>query len=223
LALQTSIQGLQEQAKGVADQFSLVSQQINAASANAARRSQQDFDALQQRITGLETLVKKIGDENDATRKATADYARQVATLEVKVEKEQKRFAENSEYTVSIFFDPSRKAQAAELQSRLAALGFRAPIRELPANAAKGNTLTYQSPSDAKAQEVMALVKPVVRDIQAKKFPELRLSSLEGFYKKSEDWKIESQKFESLLPGGLLSMAWGMDPKSMSLTLGVTP
>ncbi len=126
--LQSSIEGLGEQAKAVKAEFVLVREQINAASENASRRSQQDFNAVQQRIGALEALVKRIGEENEATRKATADYAKQVAALEVKVEKEQKRFAENSEYTVSIFFDASKKALATEIQSRLAALGFRAPV-----------------------------------------------------------------------------------------------
>lgn len=206
-ALQASIQGLRDQAKAVENQFTLVSQQINAASENAARRSQQDFNAVQQRIAGLEALVKKIGEENDATRKATADYAKQVAALETRVEREQKRFAENSGYTVSIFFDPSKKALATELQSRLAALGFRAPVHEV--RALKGNSLTYQSQSDVKAQEVLALLKPVVKDVQVKKFSEL------GLTKELAEIFPGVERYKSPLIG------WHVDPKSMQLALGV--
>jgi methyl-accepting chemotaxis protein len=202
--LQGSVQGLRDQAKAVEDQFALVSQQINAASENAARRSQRDFNAVQQRIAGLEALVKKIGDENDATRKATADYAKQVAALETKIEREQKRFAENSEYTVSISHEPSKKALAAEVQSRLASTGFRATVRELMPNIIKGNSLTFQGPNEAKAQEVLALLKPVVRDLQAKKPLEYgsKMSDLKG-----------STAINPLV-------FWHLDPKGMQLLLG---
>lgn len=214
--LNTTLQGLTEQAKAVELQFRLVTDQINAASDNARLRSQRDFDAVQRRIAALEALVKQIGEESAASRKATAEYARQIAALESKVEREQKRFAENSEYTVLIFFDPSRKALATELQSRLAALGFRAPVHELPAKAFKGNALTYHEQSDAKAQEVLALLKPVVKDVQGKKAkpPEI-------FSKLTE--VVPSKGADSFKSGGFTYhlLAWNLDAKSMQLALGV--
>ena len=76
------VEDLKGKATGVEKQFGLVKEQISAEGKNAALRSGQDFKAIQERISGLEALVKKIGDENDATRKATADYAKQVAVLE---------------------------------------------------------------------------------------------------------------------------------------------
>jgi hypothetical protein len=61
-ALQGSLRSLGEQAKGVEVKFTLVSQQIDASSKNAALRSQRDFNAVQERIAALEVLVKKIGE-----------------------------------------------------------------------------------------------------------------------------------------------------------------
>jgi predicted nucleic acid-binding Zn-ribbon protein len=122
--LNTTLQGLNEQAKGIELQFKFVTDQINAASENANLRSQRDFNAVQRRITALEGLVREIGEDSAASRKATAEYARQIAALETKFDSEQKRFAENSAYTVPIFYDPSKKSQATEVQSRLASLGF---------------------------------------------------------------------------------------------------
>lgn len=133
-------------------------------------RSPRDFDAVQIRIAALEVLVK-IGEDNAATRKATAEYAKQIATLESKVEQEQKRFSENSAYTVSISFN-QKKAIATGLQGRLTALGFRAFAQELPL-LGRGNVLTYTEEGEAKAQEVLTLIKPIVKDVQAKKTPPL--------------------------------------------------
>jgi hypothetical protein len=81
------VEDLKGKATGVEKRFGLVTEQINAEAKNAALRSTQDFKASQERISRLEALVKKIGDENEATRKATADYAKQVTVLEAQIEK----------------------------------------------------------------------------------------------------------------------------------------
>jgi chromosome segregation ATPase len=216
--LNTILEGLGEQAKAIESRFALMNEQINAASDNARRRSQQDFDAVQRRIAALEALVKQIGEDSAASRKATAEYAKQIAALESKVERDQKRFAENSAYTVSILFDPSKKGLATEVQARLAALGFRAPLHELPSNAAKGNSLSYQaSTGDAKAQEVLALLKPLVRDLQEKKLavPEKSEPSIS---KKTFD-KLEFKPAAGIVFSLLMS---GLDPKSLQLQLGAS-
>lgn len=178
-SLQASIQSLKDQAKGVEDQFRLVSERINADAKNAALRSEKDFSAAQQRISALEALVKKIGEENEATRKATADYAKKVAALESKIEKEQKRFAENSAYTVWIQFIPDKKSLAQEVQSRLASAGFKAPLSEILKlvieffpGASKGTSLAYLPQSESKAQEVLALIRPILKDVQTRKLAE---------------------------------------------------
>jgi hypothetical protein len=217
-ALNTTLKALAERANAIDIQFNRVTEQINATSENASLRSQRDFNALQNRIAGLEVLVKKIGEENAATRKAAAEYASQVATLGAKVEREQKRFAENSAYTVSVFFDPSRRAIATELQGRLTALGFRAPILEVPGIAVKGkNLLTYHGESEAKAQEVLGLVKPLVKDLQLTKAPEIVSKSTTPY---KSGGKVE------FFPGGaLIDMLggfhkWNLDPKNLQLALG---
>ena len=219
-ALNTTLQNLNEQAKAVEVQFKLVTEQINAASDNASLRSQKNYDAVQRRISALEVLVKQIGDENAATRRATAEYGKQMAALEGKVDREQKRFAENSAFTVSILFDPSKKVLAGEVQSRLSALGFRAPLHELPAKTTKGNELTYHGESDAKAQEVLGILKPVVKNVQGKKAPEV--SSSKKTYDFVKDGKMRGDigtppvmlNFYSLIT------AMNLDPKNMQLALG---
>lgn len=170
--LQGSVQTLREQAKSISDQFALVTQQIEASSKNAALRSQRDFNAAQERIAALETLVKRIAEDNAATRKATADYAKQVAALENKVEKEQKRFAENSAYSVSIFSSSNKRSLALDVQRLLAGAGFRAALVDFPVKSDK-NTLTYDGKSDSKAKELLALIAPIVKDVELKTFKDV--------------------------------------------------
>lgn len=212
-ALNRTLQGLGERAEAINTQFIRVDEQINAAAKNANLRSQRDFNAIQLRIAGLEALVKRIGEENTATRKAAADYAKQVATLEAKIEREQKRFAENSAYTISIFFDPSRRALANELQGRLTAVGFRAPTHETPGQTGK-NLLTYHGESEAKAQEVLGLVQPIVRDLQATKAPPVKpVPALKG------DKKFDFLAGGEVISGFFSGTKWHLDPKSMQLAL----
>jgi hypothetical protein len=152
--LKQGLQDLEKQAAGVDQQFRYVKDQITAEGKNAALRSTQDFKAVQERISSLEALVKKIGDENDATRKATADYAKKVAVLESQIERNQKRFAENSQYTVWISFVSEKKALAQEVQNLLASVGFKAPLTELSAKGAdetKGASLAYLAQDETKA------------------------------------------------------------------------
>lgn len=212
--LNKTLQALNEQARAVGQQFAQQQQEIDAASRNAALRSQRDFNIIQQRIRELETLVRKIGDENDATRKATVEYAKQVAALETKIEKEQKRFAENSEFTLSIAYDPSKKALATEAQNRLTIAGFRVTVRESKTLAGiKGNSLLYQTQSEAKAQDVVALMKPLIKDLQVRKVPS---DPNVGFPEyKSGTERIDKSPFPYLpLYAAIL------DPKNMQLTLG---
>jgi hypothetical protein len=209
-ALKDTLQDLGQQASSVEERYKAVRAEIDAASQTERRRSQQDSVAIQQRITALEALVRRLADDNVASRNATADYQRKITELEQKVEGEKKRFADNSGYTVSIVFDPSRKNLATEVQARLAVLGFRAPLHEQPANAVKGNTLTYQPSSEAKAQEVISALKPLVKDIQEKKMAEYL-----PYKKESSSSKIDF-KGAGVLP--LMLFAW--DPKGMQLQLG---
>jgi hypothetical protein len=170
-SLTVSIQSLKDEAKGVEERFGVVRERISAEAKNAALRSEKDFSAVQQRIVALEALVKRFGEENEATRKATADYARKIAELESKIEKEQKRFAENSTYTIWISFIPDKKALALELQSRLASVGFKALFTPSLGMAIppKGSSLNFVPQSEPKVQEVLALIRPVVKDIEARK------------------------------------------------------
>lgn len=209
-SLQASIQSLKDQAKGVEDQFRLVSQRINADAKNAALRSEKDFSAAQQRIAALEALVKQIGEDNEVTRRATADYAKKVATLENRIEREQKRFAENSAYTVWISFIPDKKSLALDIQGRLASAGFKAPLTEISfktvfLEASKGTTLTYLAASEAKAQEVLAVVRSILKDVQTKKLPD------------ADPQQLRFSKDLSLLFGfgGLYA-----DPTTIHLSLG---
>jgi hypothetical protein len=200
-SLTVSIQGLRAQAKGVEDQFRLVIERINAEARSAAIRSEKDFAAAQQRISALESLVKRIGQENDATRKATADYAKKIASLEAQIEQEQKRFAENSLYTISIRFAPEKRSIAQQIQARLAALGFKAVVTDVSLKfppESKGNVLRYPPGSEKKAQEVLAIIRPVVNEVETAK---LDIGSL------------------GKLPLGLYSFG-GFGPNSMSLELG---
>src|SRR5690349_5398542 len=100
-ALNTTLESLGGQAKAVETQFKLMKEDINAASENARLRSKQDFGAIQSRISALESLVKQIGVDSAASRKAAAEYAKQIAALEIKVGSDQKRFADNSLYTIA--------------------------------------------------------------------------------------------------------------------------
>jgi hypothetical protein len=194
-SLTAGIQGLKDEAKGVEGQFRLVIERINAEAKSAAIRSDKDFAAAQQRISALEALVKKIGEENEATRKATVDYAKKIAALEAQIEQEQKRFAENSLYSITIRFGPEKRGLAQQVQSRLSALGFKAPISELPERMPverKGNVLQYSSQSEKKVQEVVALIRPLVKDVEVIKFDlasfgklPLTIYTLGGFYSNS--------------------------------------
>jgi hypothetical protein len=177
-SLTAVIQGLKDQAQSIQDQFGLVRDRITAEAKNAALRSEKDFSAVQQRIAALEALVKKIGEENEATRKATAEYATKIVALESQIENEPKRFAEHSSYTVWISFFPDRKSLAQQVQSRLAGAGFKAPISEIPTSiklfpdVGKGISLSYVPQTEGKAQEVAALISPIVKDIKIRKIPE---------------------------------------------------
>jgi hypothetical protein len=177
---QKDVEDLQEKAKVVEKQFGVVMDRINAEARNAATRSTQDFKAAQERISNLEGLVKKIGDENEATRKATADYAKKVALLEGQIEKNQKRFAENSKYTVWISFVPEQKALAQQVQNVLANVGFKASVRE-SSTVGKGNSLVYWSQEETKARDILDLVKPIIKDVQP-----TRLADMET---KTDIWK----------------------------------
>ena len=212
-SLQANLQQLDDRAKAVADQFSIVSQQIDAASKNAALRSQRDFNAAQERITALEMLVKQIGEENAATRKATADYARQVAALKADVEKEQKRFAENSAYTVLIHASPDKRNLATEIQTRLASAGFRAALTETTGKLER-NSLVYSEKSEAKAKEVLSLLKPVLRTLEITKIPDLA-----GRFPTT----VKDLKGYSSLPGGaVVSMFYMWQPDANSFILLVS-
>src|SRR5262249_49238779 len=175
--LTKGLEDLKTQATGVEKQFGLVTERINAEGKNAALRSSQDFKAVQERISSLEALVKKIGDENEATRKATADYAKKVSTLESQIERNQKRFAENSQYTVWIRFEPEQKTLAQEAQNVLANVGFKATLTELKTETAeasagdraKDNSLGYFAQDETKAQEILALIKPIIKDVRSVK------------------------------------------------------
>src|SRR5262249_15783078 len=193
-SLTASLQGLKDQAKGVEDQFRLVLERINAEAKTAAARREKDSSAIQQRISALEDLVKKIGEENEATRKATADYAKKVGSVEAQIEQEQKRFAENSQYTVRIQFAPAQKGLAQQLQARLSGAGFKVPIIDMPVSKLPSiklpsdpsikseNVLLYTPQSENKAQEVLALLKPFITGIQARKAPELEVGDKFDFF-----------------------------------------
>src|SRR5262249_1186017 len=75
---QKDAQHLQEKFTGVDKQFDFFTERMNAEWKNAALRSTQDFKANQERISRLEALVKKMGDENEANQKAYADYKKQI-------------------------------------------------------------------------------------------------------------------------------------------------
>lgn len=203
-----TVETLQGEAQKVDAQFVAVRQRITADAKNAALRSEKDFSAAQQRLAALEALVKQIGEENEVTRRATADYAKKVATLENRIEREQKRFAENSAYTVWISFIPDKKSLALDIQSRLASAGFKAPLTEITSKileASKGTTLTYLAAGESKAQEVLAVVKSILKDVQTKKLPD------------ADPTKLRFSKEHSLLFG-----FWGLyaEPTTIYLTLG---
>jgi len=213
-SLQGTIQALRNEAKSVEDKFGLVSQQIDAAAKNAALRSQRDFNAVQERISALETLVKRIGDENAATRQAAAEYAKQIAALENKFDREQKRFAENSAYSISIFAVSEKRVLAQEIQRRLASVGFRVTLSELPLKVDK-TTLTYHEKNEAKAKEILSMLGTSLKDVQLigisskKPLAEApKLSTLDLF--KSDGW--------SSLSG--LNIMQLFDPNSFSLSIG---
>jgi hypothetical protein len=175
-SLTKGLEDLQQKAAGVEKQFGLVTERINAEGKNAALRSSQDFKAVQERIASLEALVKKIGDENDATRKATAEYAKKVSVLESQIERNQKRFAENSQYTVLISFVPEQKAIAQEVQNVLANIGFKASTTE-SSTERKSNYLLYLARDETKAQEILELIKPILKDVRSAKIPTTKLES----------------------------------------------
>src|SRR4030095_4229676 len=100
---------------------------------------------------------------------------KKVAVLESQIDKNQKRFAENSQYTAWISFAPEQKALAQEVQNVLANVGFKASLTALSTERAekkKGNSLYYWASEEAKAQEILALVKPMIKDVQSVKVPE---------------------------------------------------
>jgi hypothetical protein len=175
---QKDVDDLQQKAKVVEKQFGLVTEQINAAAKNAEVRSGQDFQANQERISRLEALVKKIGQENEASRKAYADYKEQIDKITAETARQQKRFAENSRYTVVISSSPEQRPLAEKVQNELAIVGFKASLIPVPPPGVpastdpatgepwKGNHLTYSPESEMKAQEILALIKPIVKDVR---------------------------------------------------------
>jgi hypothetical protein len=172
------VEDLKGKATGVEKRFGLVTEQINAEAKNAAARSNLDFKATQERISRLEALVKKIGDENEATRKAYADYKKQIDEITAETARNQKRFAENSQYTVAIFFFPDQRPLAQKVQNVLANVGFKATLAAGPppgvlgstdpatGEQSKGNTLRYSPDNEMKAQEISALIKPIIKDVR---------------------------------------------------------
>jgi hypothetical protein len=153
---------------------------------NAAGRSNLDSQATQQRISRLEALVKNISAENEVTRKAYAHYKKQIDKITAETASNQKRFAENSRYTVLIVSSPEQRPLAEKVQNELADVGFKASLLGLPPVAAPagappgwvppwppwgpstdpGNTLTYTPDNEMKAQEILARIKPILKDVR---------------------------------------------------------
>jgi hypothetical protein len=200
---------LTETLQALSNQARVVEERIKAGEKNAALRSDRDSKAFQERIDALEALVKRIGAENEASKKATSDYARKVADLERRIEAEQKRFAENSAYTVLISFGPGKKALANEVQSQLARMGFKAVLNEMPSELSKGNILTYDAQVEKKADEISGIVKPILKDISIKQ---------RTFIKAPKDFTLGSPS----TPGGtLFSGYWSLgDRNNLSLIIG---
>lgn len=170
----------------------LVMGQIDAAAPNASMRSDKDFTAMQTRISSLETLVKKIGEENEATRSATAAYEKRLAGIQAQMEKEQRRFVENSGYSVTISFPPQKRDLAGQIQARLAASGFRASLspideRHITARiAASQNTMWFSEEIEGKAPEVLALlIRPLLKEITTVKFTRQQTQTTFGI----EEWR----------------------------------
>jgi hypothetical protein len=173
--LTTAIEGLQRQADGVNTQFKLVTGQIDAATRNAAIRSTNDFKALQDRIAGLEKLVKTIAEDSQASKRAALEYEKKLAALQSQIENEQRRFAENSKYVVTVSYVKPKRDIASQVQARLSALGFRVSVVSDDFYPFSGfskttkpsqTTLTYPPDTESKAQEITEAIKPLVGEIR---------------------------------------------------------
>jgi predicted phage tail protein len=178
-SLTKGVQDLRDRATGVEKQFGLVGDQIAEANNTAARR-QTDFKATQDRLAKLEALVKNIGAENEASRNAYAEYKKEIDKVTAETARQQKRFAENSQYAVIIASSPEQRPLAEKVQNELAVMGFKASLMGLPTTAPPaglpgpswgpstdpGNTLTYPPDSEMKAQEILAVIKHIIKDVR---------------------------------------------------------
>jgi hypothetical protein len=189
----SQVEALKGKAAGVEKEFGLVTERINAEAKNAALRSTQDFKANQDRIARLETLVKQIGDENEATRKAYADYKKEIDRITAETDRNQKRFAENSQYSVLInYYSSEQRPLAQQVQNVLANVGFKAALLPLFSSAVpgatdpatgepwKGNSLTYSPESEMKAQEILPLIKPIIKDVRLRLREPPKMPSIPG-------------------------------------------
>jgi hypothetical protein len=185
----TQVQDLTSRAAGVEERYGLLTERINAEWKNATLRSTDQFKAAQERISRLEALVKKIGAENEDSRKAYADYKKQIDEITAETAKSQQRFAENSQYTVLISYSSEQRPLAQKVQSALANKGFKAqllplgapgPIDPATGELSTGNSLTYSPESEMKAQEILTLIKSFIKDVRLRLREPPKIPSVPG-------------------------------------------
>jgi hypothetical protein len=174
---------LQSKAQAVDGQFLQVRQRIEEDSRNVKVGAQRDAQVLTDRVVRLEQLVGRVADASRASQEAVDAYRKDISAKQAAAQTEAKRFAENSEYRVTVYFGEIHKAVAARAVDTLAAAGFKASSSPLSFSVAmptfgvgllgselqlsdylvRVNTIRYSADASPKVETVRNLLAPLVR------------------------------------------------------------
>jgi hypothetical protein len=184
---------LQEKASQVDAQFVSVRQRLEAESANVKAGAAREAKDITTRLGRLESLVAGLAKQPQVDRQAVAAYQSDIVKLRESAFAEGKRFAENSTYFVSIYYNEKTAAIAPKVVEILTQAGFKASsmsstlvfrkfssaeepqilglpsTRPLPGNV---NRIIYDFNGEAKAKEISEMLRSVVR------FSEIRMWTL---------------------------------------------
>ncbi len=125
---------LQERATKVDAQFVAIQQRMEAESGNVKAGAARETKDIATRLARLESLVGGLAKQPQIPQKEVAAYEKEIAELKQAAFAEGKRFAENSDYYVTVYYNEKSTTLSTKVTEKLTEAGFKAvgyPISKL--------------------------------------------------------------------------------------------